>query len=299
MQIQILSPQNWRDYELIDCGGFEKLERFGKYFLARPEPKAMWDKKLSNEEWENMVHAYYSLDRNDSDRESTSDRGKWRMKTGMSENWFISYDQKNVSLKAKLALTSFGHVGIFPEQAPNWNFIFDSVNELKNENPRVLNLFAYTGVASLAARAAGAEVTHLDSLKQMIGWCRENMEHSGLKDIRWVVEDAMKFVKREVKRGNKYHGIIMDPPAYGRGPEGEKWILDDGINELIELSAKLLHREKNFFVLNMYSKGFSSVVAHTLLQSHFPKAKIDAGELVLESKTKQNLPLGVFARFTS
>lgn len=297
MQIQILSPQNWNDYELIDCGDFEKLERYGKFTLARPEPKAIWSKKLSQTDWEKTANAWYVLENTKSDRSGNPERGRWQMKNGMKENFFIGYEFQKRSLKMKIALTAFGHVGIFPEQAPNWNFIFDSAQKIAS--PKILNLFAYTGLASLAARAAGAEVTHLDSLKQMINWCRENMEHSGLKDIRWVVEDALKFVKREVKRGNKYHGIIMDPPAYGRGPEGEKWILDEGINELISLCSKLFYPEENFFVLNMYSKGFSSVVAHTLLQSHFPKTKIDAGELVLESKTKQNLPLGVFARFAS
>jgi 23S rRNA (cytosine1962-C5)-methyltransferase len=197
-----------------------------------------------------------------------------------------------------LALTSFKHVGIFPEQAVNWNYIYQSITEIKKTvaAPKFLNLFAYTGGASLAAKAAGADVTHVDSIKQVVTWARENMDLSKLENIRWVVEDAMKFVKREVKRGNKYNGIILDPPAYGHGPDGEKWKLEDNINEMMKLVLQLLDDEKCFVILNAYSLGLSAMVTENLLAEK-QNPKIEIGELYLQSTTNQKLPLGVFGRF--
>ena len=216
--MQLLTPKDFHDYELIDCGDFEKLERFGKYITIRPEPQALWDKKLSEREWEKAAYVKF-ISKN-------SSSGTWKKLKEMPDRWNIEYavgsKPSSVNLKFRLALTAFKHVGIFPEQAVNWDYIFESVNTMKAETPRVLNLFAYTGAASLAAKAAGADVTHLDSVKQVVTWSRENMELSNLSDIRWVVEDAMTFVKREVKRGKKYNGIILDPPAYGHGTDGEK-----------------------------------------------------------------------------
>ena len=180
---------------------------------------------------------------------------------GMPEQWRIDYRYRGMSLRMRLGLTSFKHVGVFPEQGENWNFIYDSVAELKarlGREPRVLNLFAYTGGASLAARSAGAEVTHVDSVRQVVTWARENMEASGLDGIRWVVEDAMKFVRREVRRGRSYDGIILDPPAYGRGPEGEKWVLGQDIGPMLECCTRLLSATDGFLVLNLYSMGFSA-----------------------------------------
>jgi len=216
-----LIPSNWVDYELIDSGEFEKLERFGKYTLRRPEPQAVWQKTLSEKDWELLPHAWFKRLSGLASAEN-NERGEWLLKPSMPDQWFINYDYKQMHLNFRLGMTSFKHVGLFPEQAANWDFIFDKVKSFNFSNPKILNLFAYTGGASIAACAAGADVTHVDSVKQVISWSRENMEASGLDSIRWIVEDALKFVNREVKRGKRYNGIILDPPAYGRGPEGEK-----------------------------------------------------------------------------
>jgi len=216
----------------------------------------------------------------------------------MPDRWPLSYDYNGLKIQMRLALTAFKHVGIFPEQAENWNYIYDTLSVLNLKQPRVLNLFAYTGGASIAAKAAGADVVHVDSVKQVINWSNENMEQSGLKDIRWVVEDAMKFVRREVKRGNRYTGIILDPPAYGRGPEGEKWVLEENINELLKLCHELLLPEKNFFILNLYSMGFSALIAESLTKHIFgAQSQQEIGELYLQDRSEYKLPLGIFLRF--
>lgn len=285
----------WNDYELIDSGDFYKLERFGKYILSRPEPQAVWSKSLPEKEWQNLCHAEFKKEKNAG---ADSEKGEWVQKPNMPGQWLVNYNYKDSNLKFRLGMTSFKHVGLFPEQAANWNYIIDSIGLLKIEKPKVLNLFAYTGGASIAAKSAGADVSHVDSVKQVVTWSRENMENSGLKDIRWVVEDAMKYVKREVKRGSTYHGIILDPPKYGRGPEGEKWILDDSINELIGLCKSLLNSEKNFFVLNLYSMGYSPIIAESLTKSHFPIQKeAEFGEFYFTDKAGRKLPLGIFYRF--
>ena len=212
--IKQLTP-DIRDYELLDTGCGEKLERFGRYVVRRPEPQAIWRKSLDDREW---LRADASFLRDSKSEE----RGEWKLRPEMPSRWSVEYRYKTMQLRMRLALTSFKHVGIFPEQAANWNFIYDSVEELREkcgiERPKVLNLFAYTGGATLAACAAGADTTHVDSVKQVVTWARENMEQSGLDGVRWIVEDAVKFVEREVRRGNKYHGIILDPPAYGPLP---------------------------------------------------------------------------------
>ncbi len=290
--MQLLTPTNFPDYELIDCGDFEKLERFGKYILIRPEPQAVWEKKLSEKEWEKTAHAKFI--------QRSSSSGDWKKVREMPERWVIEYAVGSMqsavgsTLQFKLALTAFKHVGIFPEQAVNWDYIAESVQKLDMEQPKVLNLFAYTGGASLAAKAAGADITHLDSIKQVVTWSKENMELSGLKDIRWVVEDALTFVKREVKRGKKYQGIILDPPAYGHGANGEKWKLEDNIHEMMEHVFQLLDDEQCFLVLNTYSLGFSSLIIENLLSG---TPRLDTGELYLQAKSGYKLPLGVFGRF--
>jgi 23S rRNA (cytosine1962-C5)-methyltransferase len=294
------TPENFSDYELIDTGNFEKLERFGKYIIARPEPQAIWDKSLPEKEWEMLAEAYFKRDKNNkADNIENSERGEWILKNGMPDQWFVEYNYKSMHLKMRLGLTAFKHVGIFPEQSVNWNFIYDTLQSFKPGKINVLNLFAYTGGASLAARFAGANVTHVDSVKQVISWSRENMEASGLSDIRWIVEDALKFVQREVRRGNKYNGIILDPPAYGRGTDGEKWILEKSINELMKYCRQLLNNENSFVLLNMYSMGFSALVAESLVNSIFTNMKkIESGELLLTDRAGRNLPLGIFTRFT-
>jgi 23S rRNA (cytosine1962-C5)-methyltransferase len=292
--IKLETPQNWQAYQLIDSGGFEKLEKFGNYILRRPEPQAAWDKSLSDLEWQNQAHAYFKKDK------GSQEKGEWILKKGMVERWYMPYKTQSLDLSFKLALSSFKHVGIFPEQATNWDFIAQKVKQLPVKNPKVLNLFAYTGGASIAAKQAGADVTHVDSIKQVISWSRENMEASSLENIRWVVEDAMKFVKREAKRGNIYQGIILDPPAYGRGPDGEKWVLEEQINEMLKTVAQILDKENYFLILNMYSMGFSSLIVENLVKCSFSQTQNhEFGELYLNDITNKKLPLGVFYRFAS
>jgi len=291
--MKLLSPEHWQDYELIDSGDCEKLERFGSFYLIRPEPQALWNRSLSLAEWEKTSNALFKKEKND------PEKGRWNLKKGMPEQWVISYRYKEHELKIRLGLTSFRHIGIFPEQGENWDYIIDSMKTLSAPNPRVLNLFAYTGGASLAAKAAGADVTHVDSVKPVVTWARENMELSGLSNIRWVIEDALKFVQREVRRGSIYNGIILDPPAYGRGSEGEKWILEDNLNEMTGLCSQLLARENAFFILNMYSIGLSALVAENLSRSHFGDIQqMESGELFIGDKFGKRLPLGTYLRFT-
>ncbi|MEO5572772.1 MAG: class I SAM-dependent methyltransferase [Bacteroidia bacterium] len=287
----LLTPKSFPDYQLIDTGDFEKLERFGKYITIRPEPQAVWSKNLSEKEWEQQAHVKFIS--------KSSSAGTWQKLKEMPDRWSIRYqlsgiNKKENQLTFRLGLTSFKHIGIFPEQAVNWDYIFDSIKSLEVEQPKVLNIFAYTGGASLAAKAAGADITHLDSIKQVVTWAKENMELSGLKDVRWMVEDAMTYVKREIKRGKKYHGIILDPPAYGHGPNGESWKLEDQINEMMSMIFQLLE-EKYFLILNTYSLGFSSLIIENIFKN-YTKDDFETGELYLQSTTNQKLPLGVFGR---
>jgi 23S rRNA (cytosine1962-C5)-methyltransferase len=285
--VLLLKPESFPDYELIDTGGFEKLERFGSYITIRPEPQALWDKILPEKDWLKMAHVRFEP--------QSSSNGIWHKLKQMPDRWLISYKKGRVDFKLRLALTGFKHVGVFPEQAVNWDYIGESVSKLRTSHPRFLNLFAYTGAASLAARSAGAEVTHVDSIKQVVSWANENQTHSGLKDIRWVVEDAMKFVKREIRRGNHYHGIIMDPPAYGHGTGGESWKLEKQLNELAGDALQLLDPDEHFMILNTYSLGFSSLILENLFLKN--PIKLESGELYLGSTSGQKLPLGVFGRF--
>jgi 23S rRNA (cytosine1962-C5)-methyltransferase len=289
--IQLLTPTHWKDYELIDCGDFEKLERFGNVVLIRPEPQAVWTKALPESEWQRLHNIRFK------GRSATS--GEWVKKNPATpDRWHVEYKNAEAAIKFRLALTSFKHVGIFPEQAVNWDYISQNVKKFKTAEPKVLNLFAYTGGASLIARAAGADTTHVDSIRQVVTWGNENQELSGLKDIRWVVEDALKFVKRELKRGKKYNGIILDPPAYGHGPNGEKWKLEDQINEMMGEVTQLLHPDEHFLILNTYSLGFSSVIVENLIKGAFPAAEnLEIGELYLQATSGIKLPLGVFGKF--
>jgi 23S rRNA (cytosine1962-C5)-methyltransferase len=289
----LLTPKHWKDYELIDCGDFEKLERFGSLVLIRPEPQAVWSKQLTENDWSKLYDIRY--------KGRTATSGEWvRKKPGTPDRWQISYKNKDAEIKFRLGLTSFKHVGVFPEQAVNWDFIAESIKMLKTKEPKVLNLFAYTGGASLIAKAMGADVTHVDSIKQVITWANENQELSGLKDIRWVVEDALKFVKREIKRGKKYQGIILDPPAYGHGPSGEKWKLEDHILEMMNDVAQLLHESEHFLVLNTYSLGFSSLIVENILKDVLPESNnMETGELYLQATSGCKLPLGVFGKIRS
>ena len=291
-----LTP-DFRDYELIDTGNFEKLERFGRYVTRRPEPQAIWRPSLAEEEWRRLSDASFLRDAR------SDERGEWRLREGMPSRWTVEYRYRGMRLRMRLGLTSFKHVGIFPEQAANWDFIYDNCLALggdgRTEAPRVLNLFAYTGGATLAARAAGAGVTHVDSVKQVVTWARENMEQSGLEGVRWIVEDALKFVQREVRRGNCYDGIILDPPAYGRGANGEKWVLEEGIGEMLACCAQLLESERAFLVLNLYSMGLSSTLARTAVRQAFGVPRTEQwGELCFTDRGGKELPLGTYYRFT-
>ena len=295
--MQLSEPLFWKEYELIDTGDYEKLERFGSYIVRRPEPQAVWRKSLDESVWTAEANAFFKKEKGKNAMDG-NDRGEWICKKGMPDRWFIRYQYKEMQLSFRLALTSFKHVGIFPEQADNWNFIYDSIQSFKEKESPVLNLFAYTGGASLAARSAGAEVTHVDSVKQVLTWSRENMESSGLENIRWVVEDVLKYCRREVKRGKKYAGIILDPPAYGRGPDGEKWILEENIAELMSLCSELLREKEAFLILNLYSMGFSSVIAENLIKDYFQDiSSTEFGELVIPEQSGKRLPLSVYARF--
>ncbi|MFN8154936.1 MAG: class I SAM-dependent methyltransferase [Bacteroidia bacterium] len=292
----LLTPEKFSDYELIDCGDFEKLERFGKYITIRPEPQAVWSKRLTVKEWDKKAHVRFVP--------KSSSAGTWQKLKEMPDQWRIQYKfNPKDELVFRLGLTSFKHVGIFPEQATNWEFIHEQIRAIRKnvEQPRVLNLFAYTGGASIAAKSAGADITHLDSIKQVVTWAKENMELSGLDGIRWLVEDALTFVKREVKRGRKYHGIILDPPAYGHGPNGESWKLEDMISEMMKGVSEILEPENSFLVLNTYSLGFSSLIIRNLLEEHFPKRKAQSeyGEIYLQATSGVVLPLGVVGRISS
>ena len=295
--MRILQPTDWQEYQLIDSGDYEKLERFGKYVLRRPEPQAVWRKHLPVQEWEHRADAWFKKEKGKAGLEG-NEKGEWILKPNMPGQWFVHYEYKSMKLRFRLGLTAFKHIGIFPEQAENWNFIFDSILGMKQAQPKVLNLFAYTGGASLAAKAAGADVTHVDSVKQVLSWSRENMEASGLSGIRWVLEDALKFVKREVKREKIYQGIILDPPAYGRGPDGERWILEDQIAELMDACGSLLDTQTGFCVLNLYSMGFSSLIAENLIRDYFPHSiEPEYGELFVPDDFGRKLPLGIYSRF--
>ena len=297
----------WKDYELIDCGGYEKLERFGGVVMSRPEPKALWDKTLSAGEWDAMCHTKFVPGAGFA-KAGKEDSGSWERLRKMQDQWEIKYNV-GVAFKLRLGLTSFKHVGVFPEQAANWEYIYSHTAKLvasaKSAGapaPKVLNLFAYTGAASLAAKSAGADVTHLDSVRQVVTWARDNMERSGLDNIRWVIEDALKFVRRELRRGNVYQGIILDPPAYGRGPDGERWILEDLLYELLKMVAGILSPVGSFLVLNLYSNGYTATLGETLVREAFkplPQAEIESGELALKDRFGKVLPLSIFVRMST
>lgn len=297
----------WKDYELVDSGNGEKLERFGSYCMARPEPKALWNKTLPSQEWDRMIHTRFTPGAGFG-KAGKEDAGTWSRNRRMEDQWYIRYSgtQKGLDFNLRLGLTSFKHVGVFPEQASNWEYIFRETSKLVaaaraegKPAPKVLNLFAYTGAATLAARAAGADVTHLDSVRQVVNWAHGNMENSGMDGIRWVVEDAMKFAKREAKRGNSYQGIILDPPAYGHGPDGEKWKLDECLFDMLRTVAQILAPKDSFMVLNLYSNGYSPLLGETTVKEAFRLKdgyEMETGELALRDRFGKALPLSIYVR---
>ena len=300
----------WEDYEILDSGDGMKLERFGKYILSRPEPKALWKKSLSEKEWTRLAHTRFSPGAGFA-KAGKEDSGTWERLRRMDDQWHISYkgSDSGPRFSLRLGLTSFKHVGVFPEQAPNWEFIYSRTKALVEKSkaegapaPRILNMFAYTGAASLAARAAGADVTHLDSVRQVVTWARGNMESSGLDGIRWIVDDAMKFARRCQRRGTTYQGIILDPPAYGHGPDGEKWKLDECLFEMLECVGSILSPKDSYMVLNLYSNGYSAMLGETLVREAFRlngkegTYSMESGELVLRDSFQKALPLSIFVR---
>ena len=242
-----------------------------------------------------MAHAHFAKEKNN------PEKGQWQQLKAMPDHWQLPYENaEGLKMTLNLSQTSFKHIGVFPEQAVNWDYLFRKLKAFPTPKPKVLNLFGYTGAASVAARAAGAEVSHLDSVKQVVTWTKHNMESSDLDGIRWIVDDAMKFIKREARRGNVYQAIVLDPPAYGRGPEGEKWILEEQINEMLKTCKEILDPKDHLLLLNMYSLSFSSLIAANLVQSNFGAVKhAEQGELYLQETQGKKLPLGIFYRFSS
>lgn len=294
--IELHSPAPWSDYALIDSGHFRKLERFGKWILERPEPQAIWAPSLSEADWQKQLSARFSRSK------SNPESGVWeKLNPQMPDKWFSQFQRPEIEISYKLSLSSFKHVGLFPEQAWNWDFSYAWIQSFLKEQqlpPKVLNLFAYTGIASVIARKAGAEVTHLDAVKQVVTWARENMEASGLDGIRWLVDDALKFVKREERRQSRYQMIILDPPAYGRGPDGEKWILEENLPEILMACKNLLDPSlPSCLILNLYSLGWSGLMASNLLNQVFPAGKKEVSEIFLEDGFGKKLPLGLTGRF--
>jgi len=290
---KILVTKQSADYELIDSGNGEKLERYGKYVLRRPDPQAIWIKDMSEGKWKN-ADAYFFRD---------EDKKGWKKNREMQNEWQISLGE----LKFNIKPTAFKHTGVFPEQEPNWNWIKDRIknheSRITNQPIRVLNLFGYTGGATLAALSAGAEVTHVDSSKSAVTWAKENAEISGLskKPVRWLIDDVRKFVMREIKRGVKYDGIIMDPPSFGRGAKSEIWKIEDDLPKLLEECSKILSDEPAFFLINGYASGYSSIAYYNLIHPMFEKhgGQFEMGELSIEEwVSKRLLSCGIFARWS-
>lgn len=279
--------EHWKDYEVIDCSAGEKLERWGSYILVRPDPQVIWDTPKTEIDWRKRNAHYHR---------SKKGGGEWEF-FDLPEQWSIRYR----SLTFQLKPFSFKHTGLFPEQAVNWDWFSEKIRQA-GRPIKVLNLFAYTGGATLAAAAAGASVTHVDASKGMVTWAKENAASSGLSDapIRWIVDDCVKFVEREIRRGNHYDAVIMDPPSYGRGPKGEIWKIEDSIYPLITLCAKLLSEKPLFFLVNSYTTGLQPAVLHYMLGTALKKYRgnVTADEIGLPvSATGLVLPCGASGRF--
>ena len=280
----------WKDYELLDCGEGERLERWGDIYLVRPDPQAIWRRGGDNPKWYSPDGKY---------QRSSTGGGQW-IKKRVPEQWKISYGE----LKFNIKPMNFKHTGIFPEQAVNWDFIQKQIRA-SGRQVKVLNLFAYTGAATLAAAAAGASVCHVDAAKGMVAWGKENLALSGLSDrpVRWIVDDCIKFVQREIRRGNCYDGIIMDPPSYGRGPSGEIWRLEDELCDFVELCSQVMSENPLFFVINSYTTGLApsvlSYILNTVIAGKFG-GHAECEELGLRvTETGLALPCGSTGRWIS
>jgi 23S rRNA (cytosine1962-C5)-methyltransferase len=276
MSADRLYTTGWKDYELIDAGGGKKLERWGDMLTIRPELQAYFKTEKTFKEWEQIAHWEFV--------QKGGQSGVWKpLKKNIPKKWSISYEQ----LTFQVELTKFKHLGLFPEQRINWDFI---KTNLRSED-KFLNLFAYTGAASCVARYQGAETLHVDSVKQLITWARDNMESSRLLNIKWVLEDALKFAAREQKRGNKYKGIIMDPPAWGLGVKGEKWKLEDKIDELMAATADLLEPD-GFLIMNTYSPTLDVPMIQSLAEMYFSNRSFEVKELWMKTTTGKDLYFG-------
>ena len=279
---------NWKDYEVLDTSGGEKLERWGKYLLVRPDPQVIWNTPHEHPGWKKKNGHYHR---------SSKGGGEWEF-INLPDEWSISYKELTFHLKP----FSFKHTGLFPEQAVNWDWFSDLIAHA-GRPVKVLNLFAYTGGATVSAAKAGAQVTHVDASKGMVSWAKENAAASGLADapIRWLVDDCTKFVEREIRRGNHYDGIIMDPPSYGRGPKGEIWKIEENIFPFVELTAKLLSDKPLFFLINSYTTGLQPAVLSYMLNLTVKKqfgGKVSAEEIGLPvSGTGLVLPCGASGRW--
>lgn len=287
LQPLVLIADDWRDFELVDSGDGRKLERYGRYRFVRPEPQALWRPSLPLEAW--SADGLFDADETDS--------GRWRFERPVPESWTLGW--QGLSFAARC--TPFRHLGFFPEQAPHWNWCTERLAECTHQ-PNVLNLFAYTGLASLAAAAAGAGVTHVDASKKSIGYAVENQKLSGLQDlpIRWIVDDTMKFVRREVRRGRRYDGIILDPPKYGRGAKGEIWRLEEHLPELLDLCRSLLSERPAFLLLTVYAVRLSYLgIQQAVAEALAPLGgSVTAGEMALpETSGGRLLPTAIFARW--
>ena len=286
---------NWKDYEILDTSNGEKLERWGDYILVRPDPQVLWNTEHEHPSWKKKNGHYHR---------SNAGGGHWEF-FNLPNTWSIDYELPSSKITFNLKPFTFKHTGVFPEQATNWDFSYNMIKNAGREI-KVLNLFAYTGGATLAAAAAGALVTHVDASKGMVGWAKENMISSNLSNapIRWLVDDCIKFVQREIRRGNTYDAIIMDPPSYGRGPKGEIWKIEDSIYDFIKLTTKLLSKDPLFFLINSYTTGLAPGVLTYMMQkslkeNHLPKAHIEAMEIGLRvNKSEYILPCGASARCT-
>lgn len=279
---------NWKDYEVLDTSLGEKLERWGEYILVRPDPQVIWSTPHDHPAWKKKNAHYHR---------SQKGGGEWEF-LSLPEEWCIHYNELTFQLKP----FSFKHTGLFPEQAVNWDW-FSGIIKNAKKPVRVLNLFAYTGGATLSAAAAGAQVTHVDASKGMVAWAKENAAASGLKDapVRWLVDDCVKFVEREIRRGNKYDGIIMDPPSYGRGPKGEIWKIENSIWPFIELTAQILSDDALFFLINSYTTGLQPAVLSYMLNMSVAKrfgGAVEAAEIGLPvSGNGLVLPCGASGRW--
>ena len=278
---------NWKDYEILDMANGEKLERWGNVILIRPDPQIIWNKKEHEEKWK-TANAIYNR--------SKTGGGSWQYKKKMPSEWKIKYKDLIFNIKPM----GFKHTGLFPEQAVNWDWMMEKIKSAKRDI-KVLNLFAYTGGATVACLSAGASVCHVDSSKGMVSWAKENVISSGLKDrpVRYIVDDVVKFVNREIRRGNKYDAIIMDPPSYGRGAKGEVWRFEDDITDLVELCTKVLSKAPLFFLINSYTTGISAKVLENILRINIKNDGVfESGEVGLPMKdSKLVLPCGIYGKW--